>query len=59
MVVRVAVKSRLGTDVEKLVTVKEIEIEETAQKFYIREFSGRLTGQTLSIQLVYRPSQVQ
>jgi len=33
VVVRVAVKSRLGTDVETLVAVKEIEIEETAQKF--------------------------
>ena len=33
VVVCVAVTSRLGTDVEKLVVVKEIEIEETAQKF--------------------------
>jgi len=36
VVVRVAVKARLGTDVEKLVAVKEIEIEETAQKFFAR-----------------------
>jgi len=34
VVVRVAVKSELETDVEKLVAVKEIEIEETAQKFF-------------------------
>lgn len=33
VVVCVAVKSVLGTDEEKLVVVKEIEIEETAQKF--------------------------
>jgi hypothetical protein len=32
VVVGVAVKARLGTDVEKLVIVKEMEIEETAQK---------------------------
>lgn len=32
VVVPVAVKTRLGTDVERLVVVKEIEIEETAQK---------------------------
>lgn len=33
VVVRVAVKSELETDVAKLVAVNEIEIEETAQKF--------------------------
>jgi len=32
VVVRVAVEAGFGTDVERLVAVKEIEIEETAQK---------------------------
>jgi len=34
VVVGVVVKDGLDTDVEELVMVKEIEIEETAQKFF-------------------------
>lgn len=41
VVVGVVVKVGLGTDVEKLVIVKEIEIEETAQKSWAREVTSK------------------